>query len=88
MAEKFWKKYFPPLRNAQSRNEICTFQQMDDESVPAASKRFKDLLRKCPHHGIPYCIQLETFYNGLNFTARQMLDATAGGAFTASSYNE
>ncbi|KAJ9563430.1 hypothetical protein OSB04_008590 [Centaurea solstitialis] len=32
--------------------------------------------------------ELETFYNGLNYPARQMLDATAGGAFTASSYNE
>ncbi|XP_024958882.1 uncharacterized protein LOC112499837, partial [Cynara cardunculus var. scolymus] len=48
----------------------------------------KQLLRKCPHHGIPYCIQLETFYNGLNVVARQMLDATAGGAFTACTYNE
>ncbi|KAJ9554257.1 hypothetical protein OSB04_018302 [Centaurea solstitialis] len=88
MAEVFLKKYFPPLRNAQSRNEICTFQQEDNETVPTAWERFKELLRKCPHHGIPYCIQLETFYNGLNYPARQMLDATAGGAFTASSYNE
>ncbi|KAJ9566190.1 hypothetical protein OSB04_002156 [Centaurea solstitialis] len=73
---------------AESRNEICTFRQDDDEAVPTAWERFKELLRKCPHHGIPYCIQLETFYNGLNYSARQMLDATAGGAFTASSYNE
>ncbi|KAJ9566947.1 hypothetical protein OSB04_002913 [Centaurea solstitialis] len=85
MAEVFLKKYFPPLRNAQSRNEICTFQQEDDETVPTAWERFKELLRKCPHHGIPYCIQLETFYNGLNYPAREMLDATAGGAFTANS---
>ncbi|KAJ9544421.1 hypothetical protein OSB04_024128 [Centaurea solstitialis] len=88
MAEVFLKKYFPPLRNAQSRNEVCTFRQDDDEAVPTAWERFKELLRKCPHHGIPYCIQLETFYNGLNYPTRQMLDATAGGAFTASSYNE
>ncbi|KAJ9557086.1 hypothetical protein OSB04_011700 [Centaurea solstitialis] len=88
MAEKFLKKYFPPLRNAQSRNDICSFQQLDGEAVPTAWERFKELLRKCPHHGIPYCIQLETFYNGLNEGARQMLDATAGGAFTARSYNE
>ncbi|KAJ9566462.1 hypothetical protein OSB04_002428 [Centaurea solstitialis] len=32
--------------------------------------------------------RLETFYNGLNEGVRQMLDATAGGAFTARSYNE
>ncbi|XP_024974888.1 uncharacterized protein LOC112512996 [Cynara cardunculus var. scolymus] len=88
MAEKFLKKYFPPTRNAKSRNEICTFRQLDDEAVPDAWERYKELQRKCPHHGIPYCIQLETFYNSLNIVARQMLDATAGGAFTVCTYNE
>ncbi|KAJ9552727.1 hypothetical protein OSB04_016772 [Centaurea solstitialis] len=78
----------PHFELKTSRNEIYTFRQEDDEAVPTAWERFKELLRKCPHHGIPYCIQLETFYNGLNYSARQMLDATAGGAFTASSYNE
>ncbi|KAI3719843.1 hypothetical protein L6452_20748 [Arctium lappa] len=87
MAERFLRKYFPPTRNAKSRNEICMFKQMDDEAIPDAWERFKELLRKCPHHGIPYCIQLETFYNGLNPMAKQMLDATSGGAFTANSYN-
>ena len=61
---------------------------MDDEVVPSAWERFKELLRKCPHHGIPYCIQLETFYNGLDTNARQILDATAWGAFTSSTYND
>ncbi|KAI3701437.1 hypothetical protein L6452_26515 [Arctium lappa] len=88
MAEKFLRKYFPPTRNAKSRNEICMFKQMDDEAIPDAWERFKELLRKCPHHGIPYCIQLETFYNGLNPMAKQMLDATSGGAFTANTYND
>ncbi|KAI3769069.1 hypothetical protein L6452_00165 [Arctium lappa] len=88
MAERFLRKYFPPTRNAKSRNEICMFKQMDDEAIPDAWERFKELLRKCPHHGIPYCIQLETFYNGLNPMAKQMLDATLGGAFTANTYND
>ncbi|XP_024962481.1 uncharacterized protein LOC112502721 [Cynara cardunculus var. scolymus] len=61
---------------------------MDDVAVPDAWERYKELLRKCPHHGIPYCIQLETFYNELNLTAKQMLDATSGGAFMASTYND
>ncbi|KAH9779814.1 hypothetical protein KPL71_007852 [Citrus sinensis] len=42
-----------------------------DESLYEAWERFKELLRRCPHHGIPYCIQLETFYNGLNPSTRQ-----------------
>ncbi|NAW23538.1 hypothetical protein FGF82_23740, partial [Salmonella sp. gx-f9] len=46
-------KYFPPNKNAKLRNEITTFQQMDDESLYEAWERYKELLRKCPHHGIP-----------------------------------
>ncbi|XP_024965912.1 uncharacterized protein LOC112506114 [Cynara cardunculus var. scolymus] len=60
----------------------------EDEAVSDAWERFKDLLRKCPHHGIPHCIQLETFYNGLSSSAKIILDATTGGAFTAKTYNE
>ncbi|KAI3680669.1 hypothetical protein L6452_35442 [Arctium lappa] len=88
MAEKFLRNFFPPTRNAKSRNEIFMFKQLDDEAIPDAWERFKELLRKCSHHGIPYCIQLETFYNGLNPMAKQMLDATSGGAFTAITYND
>lgn len=88
LAEKFLKKYFPPTRNVKIRNEIMTFRQEEDEAVPDAWERFKDLLRKCPHHGIPHCIQLETFYNGLSSAAKVILDATAGEAFTAKTYNE
>ncbi|KAH9802215.1 hypothetical protein KPL71_001288 [Citrus sinensis] len=48
------------------RNEITSFHQLEDESLYEAWERFKELLRRCPHHGIPCCIQLETFYNWLN----------------------
>ncbi|XP_024969656.1 uncharacterized protein LOC112509020 [Cynara cardunculus var. scolymus] len=64
------------------------FRQEEDEAVSDAWERFKDLLRKCPHHEIPHCIQLETFYNGLSSAAKIILGATAGGAFTAKTYNE
>lgn len=88
LCEKVLKKYFPPTRNVKLRNEILLFRQEDDEAVSDAWERFKELLRKCPHHGIPHCIQLETFYNGLSNSAKIVLDATAGGAFTAKTYNE
>ncbi|KAI3698001.1 hypothetical protein L6452_31110 [Arctium lappa] len=88
LAEKFLKKYFPPTRNVKFRNEILMFRQEEEEAVSDAWERFKDLIRKCPHHGIPHCIQLETFYNGLTNSAKIILDATAGGAFTSKTYNE
>ncbi|KAI3757777.1 hypothetical protein L6452_05320 [Arctium lappa] len=56
---------------------------MDDEAISDAWERFKELLRKCPHHGMSTVFNSKTFYNGLNPMAKQMIYATAGGAFTA-----
>ncbi|KAL9411530.1 hypothetical protein AB3S75_045182 [Citrus x aurantiifolia] len=88
LADKFLMKYFPPTKNAKLRNEITSFHQLEDESLCDACERFKELLRRCPHHGIPCCIQLETFYNGLNPSTRLMVDASANGALLSKSYNE
>ncbi|KAJ9536280.1 hypothetical protein OSB04_un000552 [Centaurea solstitialis] len=60
----------------------------EDEAVSDAWEGFKELLRRCPHHVIPHCIQMETFYNSLTFAAKGNLDATAGGAFLSKTYTE
>ncbi|KAH9751794.1 hypothetical protein KPL71_014441 [Citrus sinensis] len=88
LADKFLMKNFPPTKNAKLRSEITSFHQFEDESLYEAWERFKELLRRCPHHGIPYCIQLETFYNGLNPSTRLMVDASANGALLSKSYTE
>ncbi|XP_062104029.1 uncharacterized protein LOC133815176 [Humulus lupulus] len=88
LAERFLMKYFPPTKNAKLRSEITSFQQLDEESLYEAWERFKELLCKCPHRGIPHCIQMETFYNGLNAHTRMVVDASANGALLAKSYNE
>ena len=88
LAEKFLMKYFPPTKNARMRNEITSFQQLDGENLHEAWERYKELLRKCPHHGIPHWIQMETFYNGLNGQTRTIVDASANGAILSKSYNE
>lgn len=56
IAEKFLTMYFPPMKNARMRYEIISFE---------AWERFKEVLIKCPHHGMPIYIQMKTFYNGL-----------------------
>ncbi|GJY62102.1 reverse transcriptase domain-containing protein [Tanacetum coccineum] len=43
-----------------------------------ALDRFKDLLRACPHHGFTELHQLDTFYNALNPTDQDSLNAAAG----------
>jgi len=79
MAQKFLGKYFPPAKTAKLRNEITMFLQVENESLYEAWERFKDLLRKCPHHGLPIWLQVQTFYNGSTATIRNMIDAAAGG---------
>ena len=79
MTEKFLLKYFPPAKTAKLRNDISSYAQIDSETLYETWERFKDLLRKCPHHGLPTWLQVQTFYNGLNLATRQMIDAAAGG---------
>ena len=81
-------KYFTPIKNAKWRNKITSFHKLQDESLYDAWERFMELLKRCPHHGIPCCIQLETFYNGLNPSTRLMVDASANWALLSKSYNE
>ncbi|KAD5507914.1 hypothetical protein E3N88_15617 [Mikania micrantha] len=83
MSEKFFEKYFPPKKTAKLRARILSFQQDDGETFYEAWERFKDLMRKVPHHGLELWRQCETFYNGLDVSGRQWLDSYAGGDFGA-----
>nr|GEV55421.1 reverse transcriptase domain-containing protein [Tanacetum cinerariifolium]GEV63774.1 reverse transcriptase domain-containing protein [Tanacetum cinerariifolium] len=60
------------------RNEISNFEQKFSESFHEAWKRYKDLLRACPHHGFTKLHQLNTFYNALNPTDQDSLNTAAG----------
>lgn len=88
LAKMFMANYFPPSKNSKMRNEITSFGQGEAQSLFDACERFKELLRQCSRHGIPICIQLETFYNGLVPSSRNMLDASSGGDFLSKSYEE
>ena len=79
MTEKFLLKYFSPAKTEKLRNDFSSFVQMDLETLYDAWERYKDLLRSCPHHGLPLWLQVQTFYNGMNPSTRQMIDAAAGG---------
>ena len=83
LATKFLAKYFPPARTGKLRNDITSFVQQDSETLYEAWERYKDLLRKCPHHEIPKWLQVQTFYNGLSGIMRTTIDAAAGGALMA-----
>ena len=53
LVRSFLTKYFSPVKSAKMRNDITNFFQQDQESLYEAWERYKDLIRKCPHHGLP-----------------------------------
>ncbi|GKA07885.1 hypothetical protein Tco_0687109 [Tanacetum coccineum] len=62
-AARIWLEKEPP-------RSILTWKDLD---------RFKDLLRACPHNGFTELHILDTFYNALNPTDQDSLNAAAGG---------
>ncbi|KAG8493504.1 hypothetical protein CXB51_010865 [Gossypium anomalum] len=61
---------------------------MDLETLYDAWERYKDLLRRCPHYGLPLWLQVQTFYNGVNPSTRQIIDAAAGGTINNKTLEE
>ena len=57
------------------------FRQLDNEHVAQAWERMTSLIKNCPTHGLNTWIVIQTFYAGLNFTSRNLLDSAAGGTF-------
>nr|GEX42019.1 reverse transcriptase domain-containing protein [Tanacetum cinerariifolium] len=47
-------------------------------SLVGAARRYKDLLRACPHYGFTELHQLDTFYNALNPAYQDSLNAAGG----------
>jgi hypothetical protein len=57
------------------------FKQFDNEYVAQAWERMKSLIKNCPTHGLTTWMIIQTFYAGLNFSSRNLLDSAAGGTF-------
>ncbi|GJV30499.1 reverse transcriptase domain-containing protein [Tanacetum coccineum] len=79
LVSKFLNRFFPYYKTRELRKEITIFQQVFRETFTKAWERFKDLLRKCPHHGFSLLHQIDFFYNGLYQFDQDSLNTTAGG---------
>lgn len=75
-SQAFLSKYFHPGKIAKLRNDIIMFVQFNGESLYEAWERFKELQRKCPHHGFPDWLIVHSFYNRLTHSVRITIDAT------------
>ena len=62
------------------RIDISSYYQYEGESFHEAWERFKDLLRKFPHHSFTKWMQVHYFYTGSSRPTRTLIDASAGGA--------
>ncbi|GJX57052.1 hypothetical protein Tco_0286949 [Tanacetum coccineum] len=55
------------------------FQQHQGESLYDAWNHFKELLRKVPHCGLDLWLQVQIFYDHVNYTTQMAIDDAAGG---------
>ena len=58
-----------------------SFRRNDNEHVAQAWERMKTMVKNCPTHGLTTWIVVQTFYAGLNFSSRNLLDSAARGTF-------
>jgi len=77
----FLAKFLPMGKTNALRGKITSFQQQHDESIPEAWEHFQDYILECPHHGMESWLLMQTFYHRLGNSARETVDAAAGGAF-------
>ena len=57
------------------------FRKNDNEHVDQAWERMVTMVKNCPTHGLTTWMVVQTFYAGLNFSSRNLLDSAAGGTF-------
>ncbi|GJS16247.1 reverse transcriptase domain-containing protein [Tanacetum coccineum] len=81
MMRKFLSKYFPPSMVTKLRNEITKFEQKSHKSLFEAWERYKLSIDRCPNHNMLLVTQIDTFYNGLTLSHRDIINAAAGGTF-------
>ena len=79
--DAFIGKYYPPAKIISMRSDIMKFKQLDNEHVAQAWERMKSLVKNCPTHGLTAWMIIQTFYAGLNYSSRNLLDSAAGGTF-------
>nr|XP_009790443.1 PREDICTED: uncharacterized protein LOC104237906 [Nicotiana sylvestris]XP_016463198.1 PREDICTED: uncharacterized protein LOC107786264 [Nicotiana tabacum] len=87
----------PPNKTAQQIDDILSFKQRPMESLHETWESFKGMLVICPHHGIPNLMSApwhsnlmlgQRFYIRLSDNVKNIVDASAGGAFLSKTWRE
>ena len=88
LVEAFMERFFPLALTSERRREIIGFKQREEEGLYNAWERHKKLLKRCPMHGIDQITQMEIFYHAMNYSSKEIIDATYYGAFKMKSVEE
>ncbi|GKE74090.1 hypothetical protein Tco_1536131 [Tanacetum coccineum] len=67
-----------PIQHLKDFLRIVDSIDLNDESLCNAWTRFKDLLRKVPHHGLDLWLQVQIFYDHVDYTTQMAIDYAAG----------
>src|SRR3954454_20040851 len=86
--DAFIGKYYPPAKIISLRSDIMKFRQFNNEHVAQAWERMKSLVKNCPTHGLTTWMIIQTFYAGLKFSSRNLLDSAARGTFMSITLGE
>ncbi|GJX85240.1 zinc finger, CCHC-type containing protein, partial [Tanacetum coccineum] len=79
LTTRFLAQFSPPERTAKLQNDILMFQKHKDESLYDVWTRFKDLLQIVPHHGLNLWLQVQIFYDHIDYATQMAIDHVAGG---------
>ena len=77
---QFLNKFYSISWTNSIGKSIMLFSQ-GDESFSESWDRYKDFIRKCPHHGFIEPQLAQNFYEGINDIARNKLDIRCNGSF-------
>lgn len=81
LVKQFLNKFYLSNKTTKQIGEILHFKKKLTENLQETWTRFKKILVKCTHHGIPEQMLGKKFYMGLPNSLKANLDASAGRAF-------
>ncbi|XP_035830067.1 uncharacterized protein LOC118479576 [Helianthus annuus] len=79
MQQAFLDEYYSMAKTDDARDEIRSFRQLSGEPLHEAFTRFKELMRKCPHHQIEKWELVKCFVRGLDNNTWNCLESTSNG---------
>nr|XP_009789014.1 PREDICTED: uncharacterized protein LOC104236725 [Nicotiana sylvestris] len=88
LVKQFLNNFYPPNKTARHIDKILQYKQQPTETLQETWEKFKGMLVKCPHHGIPDQMLGQRFYMGLADNLKANVDASAGGAFLSKTFTD